>query len=104
MSTCLFTMSFSQPEKRDRINDTQVGNVPRVDQSLDDKPIVRRLPKVRPALPPLCLPRLALRHAPRKTSILDATPPPQRIELLRVVHRAAKLESLADRPVVLDVR
>jgi hypothetical protein len=97
--------SVSRPSGKQRKEDhyAQIGDVPRVDQRLDDEPIVRRLPKIRPALPSLRLPRLAFRHAPHK-NVLNATPPPQRIKLLRIIHRTAKLESLADRPIVLDVR
>ena len=98
-----FVQSANHQKGEKYSNYAQIGDVPRIDQRLDDEPVVRRLPKIRAALPALRLPRFALRHAPHK-SIIDATPPPQRIELLRVVHGAAKLEPLADRPVVLDVR
>ncbi len=36
--------------------------------------------------------------------VLDPTPLPQHIELLRIVHCTAGLQPLADRPFVLDMR
>ena len=104
MRTWLFfvQVQLADPSgKKKRKEDyVQIGDVPRIDQRLDDEPIVRRLPKIRPALPSLRLPRLALGHAPHK-NILNTTPSPQRIKLFRIIHRTAKLESLADRPIVL---
>jgi hypothetical protein len=43
----------------------QIGDVPRVDQRLTDKPIIRHLPKIRAALAPL---RLALGIQPVQPS------------------------------------
>jgi hypothetical protein len=82
---------------------SQVRDIPRVDQRLDDEPAVRRFPKVRAALTALRLPIFGLGHTLRE-DLLDAAPPTQRIELFRVIYRAAKLEPLADRPVIFDVR
>ena len=93
-----------QSVPRRKKKNAQVGDVPGVDQRLDDEPIVRRLPKVRAALPPLSLPRLALGHAPRKRVLRHAAPSPERVELPGVVHRAAEPEPSPDRPLVLDVR
>jgi len=97
-------ISVSDPSGRKRREDcVQIGDVPRIDQRLDDESIVRRLPKIRAALPSLRLPRFAFRHAAHK-NILDATPPPKRVKLFRIIHRTAELESLADRPIILDMR
>ena len=105
MRTWLFARR-QQPTHHETKRNTahaQIGDVPRVDERLDDEPVIRRLPKIRPALPALRLPRLAPRHAPHK-HVFDAAAPPQRLKLLRIVHRAAEPEPPPDRPVVLDVR
>src|SRR6266436_4076023 len=90
-------------KKNEESNYAQIGDVPRVDQRLDNKPIIRRLPKIRAALASLGFPRFALCHAPHK-NILNATPPPQRIKLLSIINRTAKLQPFANCPIVLDMR
>ena len=84
------------------MKDEQIGDVPRVYESLNDKPVVTRLPEVRAALTPLRRPVRALPQALQE-DILNSTPPPQNIELLRIIHRTAELEPLANHPVVLDM-
>lgn len=82
---------------------SQITDIPRIHQRLDDEPVVARLPEVRLALATLRQPVRTLCQT-LQIHVLDPTPLSQHVELLRVVDRAASPESLADRPLVLNVR
>ena len=81
----------------------QVPDIPRADKGIDDEAAVQRLPKVRAALTAHCLPIFALGLVLRER-LLDAASLTQRIELFRVIYRAAELKPLSDGPIVFDVR
>jgi hypothetical protein len=88
---------------REAIDNSQVSDVPSVDERLDDETVIGRLEEIRSALPAFRIPTIT----PLKTlehNIFHATPPSQRIKLLRKVHCAAELDPLANGPVVFDVR
>src|ERR1700736_4422344 len=81
----------------------QISDIPSVDQCLDYESVIACFPKIRLALAPLRGPIRTSAETAQKY-VLNATSPPEAVELLCIVYSTTEFQPFANHPVILDVR